>query len=656
MVSQDKLVWDDNERSAVYKITEAACATQSLPEFYHRVFTILKDVLRIDNFFIALYDEKTDLITFPCYIDEMEPAVPEPHRPGRGLTEYVLRTGRPILVTPKTFADLLRSGEVELVGADGVDWIGVPLTVAGKAIGVMSVQTYSRTDRLSTGELRFLDFVSAQISMVIAQKQIEENLRQEEVKYRTLFEVSKDAVFIETLNGEILDCNESACEMYGVSKSELLAMTVYDIVPDEVAARLPALIDQEISEGSFFTEALGKRKDGTIFPTEVNTKLVDLGGRRMVVVFSRDITAKKLHEQEVETIASMAKALRTAISLSEVLDAILDQVTRLLRAGGASFIMRDEITGDGIKIASRGQLETSSNRRIPNGQGISGWVISSGKVYITNDLQNDPLMFLKENIGGLNALVSMPLSVEDKIIGSLQVARNHQFTDEDLQLFIAISDLAASAIHRAYLYQKGEEQARELTEAYEATLMGWSEAMELRDRETRGHSMRVVDKSVNLARRLLISEEDITQLRRGSLLHDIGKMGIPDSILLKPGPLSDDEWRIMKKHPVMAFQMLAGVPYLKQALDVPLYHHERWDGKGYPYGLREKQIPILARIFAVVDVWDALTTDRPYRPGWSQEETLEYIAQQANKQFDPEIVSGFLEMMKNKGLDDDWDD
>lgn len=656
MVSQDKLVWDDNERSAVYKITEAACATQSLPEFYHRVFTILKDVLRIDNFFIALYDEKTDLITFPCYIDEMEPAVPEPHRPGRGLTEYVLRTGRPILVTPKTFADLLRSGEVELVGADGVDWIGVPLTVAGKAIGVMSVQTYSRTDRLSTGELRFLDFVSAQISMVIAQKQIEENLRQEEVKYRTLFEVSKDAVFIETLNGEILDCNESACEMYGVSKSELLAMTVYDIVPDEVAARLPALIDQEISEGSFFTEALGKRKDGTIFPTEVNTKLVDLGGRRMVVVFSRDITAKKLHEQEVETIASMAKALRTAISLSEVLDAILDQVTRLLRAGGASFIMRDEITGDGIKIASRGQLETSSNRRIPNGQGISGWVISSGKVYITNDLQNDPLMFLKENIGGLNALVSMPLSVEDKIIGSLQVARNHQFTDEDLQLFIAISDLAASAIHRAYLYQKGEEQARELTEAYEATLMGWSEAMELRDRETRGHSMRVVDKSVNLARRLLISEEDITQLRRGSLLHDIGKMGIPDSILLKPGPLSEDEWRIMKKHPVMAFQMLAGVPYLKQALDVPLYHHERWDGKGYPYGLREKQIPILARIFAVVDVWDALTTDRPYRPGWSQEETLEYIAQQANKQFDPEIVSGFLEMMKNKGLDDDWDD
>ena len=656
MVSQDKLVWDDNERSAVYKITEAACATQSLPEFYHRVFTILKDVLRIDNFFIALYDEKTDLITFPCYIDEMEPAVPEPHRPGRGLTEYVLRTGRPILVTPKTFADLLRSGEVELVGADGVDWIGVPLTVAGKAIGVMSVQTYSRTDRLSTGELRFLDFVSAQISMVIAQKQIEENLRQEEVKYRTLFEVSKDAVFIETLNGEILDCNESACEMYGVSKSELLAMTVYDIVPDEVAARLPALIDQEISEGSFFTEALGKRKDGTIFPTEVNTKLVDLGGRRMVVVFSRDITAKKLHEQEVETIASMAQALRTAISLSEVLDTILDQVTRLLRSGGASFIMRDEITGDGIKIASRGQLETSSNRRIPNGQGISGWVISSGKVYITNDLQNDPLMFLKENIGGLNALVSMPLSVEDKIIGSLQVARNHQFTDEDLQLFIAISDLAASAIHRAYLYQKGEEQARELTEAYEATLMGWSEAMELRDRETRGHSMRVVDKSVNLARRLLISEEDITQLRRGSLLHDIGKMGIPDSILLKPGPLSEDEWRIMKKHPVMAFQMLAGVPYLKQALDVPLYHHERWDGKGYPYGLREKQIPILARIFAVVDVWDALTTDRPYRPGWSQEETLEYIAQQANKQFDPEIVSGFLEMMKNKGLDDDWDD
>lgn len=655
MSSGNDFEWIAQERSAVYLIAEAASNAADINDYFLRVYEILRSILNIENFYIALYDEKSGLINFPCYIDEMEPH-PEPYKPGRGLTEYVLRSGKPILVTPDKFNELVESGEVELIGVNGVDWIGIPLIIRGKVVGVMSAQTYDHSDRLGTGELKFLDFVSAEISMIIAQKQTEEILRQEELKYRTLFEVSKDAVFLETLAGDILDCNQSACEMYGVSKQEMFSMTVFDLIPDDIAAKLPALIDKEIIEGSFFTEAFGKRKDGSVFPTEVNTKLVSIGGERVLVVFVRDITAKKVHEQEVESIVAMAKALRTAISFADVLDAILDQVVKFLRAGGASFVMKDELTGDGIKIASRGQGEGSPGRRIPAGQGISGWVINTGKVYITNDLQGDGLMYFKDNIIGLTALVSMPLSVEDKIIGSLQVARSEAFTAEDIQLLIAISDMAASAIHRAYLYQKGEEQAKELTEAYEATLMGWSEAMELRDRETRGHSNRVVDKSVSLARRLRIPEEDIVQLRRGSLLHDIGKMGIPDSILLKPGPLSDDEWRTMKKHPVMAFQMLAGVPYLKQALDVPLYHHERWDGKGYPYGLREKQIPILARIFAVVDVWDALTTDRPYRPGWSQLEAMEYIEQQANKHFDPEVVNAFLDMMNNEKSDDEWDD
>lgn len=650
-----EMEWIERERTAVYRIANAAMSATTIADFFNYIYKLLKEYLDIQNFYVALYDEHTDLISFPFYMDEME-AAPVPYKPGRGLTEYVLRSGQPQLITPDEFDRLVQLGEVELVGADGIDWIGVPLALDGKVSGVMATQTYHHSERLSVNELKFLDYVSTEISMVIAQKKIEETLRQEEVKYRTLFEVSTDAVFLETLKGEILDCNENACILYGYPKNELLEKTVFDLIPDEIGLEMPSYIDMEINQGGFMIEAVGKRKDGTLFPTEVKTKLVHLDQKPVVVAFITDISLRKQHQLEVEAIASMAKALKTAVSFSEVLDILLEQVVRLVKAGGAGFYLKDELTGDAVKVGAKGQGEATIGRRIPAGMGVSGYAMSTGNIYVTNDLQADEKMYFRDNIAGMNSLVSMPLAVEDKIIGCLQIAKVNPFLDDELQMLNAVSDMAASAIHRAYLYQKGEDQSRELTEAYEATLMGWSEAMELRDRETRGHSTRVVEKSMQLAKRLNIPEDNITQLRRGSLLHDIGKMGVPDSILLKPGPLSDDEWRTMKKHPVMAFQMLAGVPYLKQALDVPLYHHERWDGKGYPYGLKEKQIPILARIFAVVDVWDALTTNRPYRPGWSQEETLEYIEQQSGKHFDPDVVREFITMMKLNASEEDLGD
>lgn len=655
MIQDDRYDRINRERAFIYRIVDAAVSADNLADYFETIYSVLREALNIHNFYIALYDAKTDMINFPCYFDEMEP-IPPPYKRGRGLTEYVLRTGKAQLVTPNDFERLIAIGEVELVGVDGVDWIGVPLMFGNKPMGVLSVQTYGESQRLGDNELRFLDFVSIEISKVIAQKKADEILDEEELKYKAFFEATKDAVFLEALDGEILDCNNSACSIYGYDRDELLKLKVFDLMPDEVALKMPDIIDQAIQKGDLFVEAIGRRKDGSLFPTEVSLKLVSLSGRPVAIVFVRNVSEQKQRAQEVSAIASLAKGLRTAISFQDVLDVVLNQVVTFLSANGASFILRDDVTDEGIKVAAIGQGEDTIGRRIPPGDGISGRVITSGKMYITNELQMDPLMYYRDNIENLTALASVPLLVEDKVIGALQVARDHSFQDGDVQVLMAISDMAASAIHRAYLYQKGEHQAHDLMEAYEATLMGWSEAMELRDRETRGHSNRVVEKSVTLARILKISEEDIVQLRRGSLLHDIGKMGIPDSILLKPGPLSEDEWRIMKKHPVMAFQMLAGVPYLKQALDVPLYHHERWDGKGYPYGLKEKQIPILARIFAVIDVWDALTTDRPYRPGWSHDETLEYISQQAGKHFDPEVVGAFLEMMKEQGREGDLDD
>jgi PAS domain S-box-containing protein len=189
-------------------------------------------------------------------------------------------------------------------------------------------------------------------------------------------------------------------------------------------------------------------------------------------------------------------------------------------------------------------------------------------------------------------------------------------------------------------------RTRELADAYDITLEGWAKALEFRDKETEGHSRRVTETTLKIASALEISEDELIQIRRGALLHDIGKMVIPDDILRKPGTLTDDEFIIIRKHPEAAYQLLAPIPYLKKALEIPYCHHEKWDGTGYPRGLKSGEIPISARIFAVADVWDAVQSDRSYKKGWSKEEAVAYIKQQAGKYFDPRIVDLFLRLLE----------
>lgn len=185
----------------------------------------------------------------------------------------------------------------------------------------------------------------------------------------------------------------------------------------------------------------------------------------------------------------------------------------------------------------------------------------------------------------------------------------------------------------------------ELKNAYDITLEGWAKALELRDKETLGHSNRVTDYTIRLARVLGVPEEQIEHIRRGALLHDVGKMAISDTILTKDGPLSAEDWEILRQHPVIAYDMLKSINYLQPALDIPHYHHENWDGTGYPAGLAGEDIPFAARIFAVVDVWDALSSDRPYREAWAKEKVIEFLIEQKGKKFDPEIVEVFLALI-----------
>jgi HD-GYP domain-containing protein (c-di-GMP phosphodiesterase class II) len=207
----------------------------------------------------------------------------------------------------------------------------------------------------------------------------------------------------------------------------------------------------------------------------------------------------------------------------------------------------------------------------------------------------------------------------------------------------------AIALHNALLFSEAQQASANLLLAYETTLEGWAKALEMRDAETHGHTRRVLDLTLRLAQALSVPAEELTHIRRGVLLHDIGKLAIPDEILRKPGPLTPQEWEIMRRHPQLAAEMLSEIEFLKPALAIPLYHHEKWDGTGYPFGLKGEQIPLPARIFAVVDVWDALTNDRPYHQALSQEEALAYIRSQAGTHFDPRIVEVFLTLIEAEG-------
>jgi HD-GYP domain-containing protein (c-di-GMP phosphodiesterase class II) len=185
-----------------------------------------------------------------------------------------------------------------------------------------------------------------------------------------------------------------------------------------------------------------------------------------------------------------------------------------------------------------------------------------------------------------------------------------------------------------------------LVRAYDETIEGWGNALNLKDDEVEEHSHRVVEMTLQIAKKMNLDEEMLAHVKRGALLHDIGKIGVPDAILLKPGKLTEKEWEIMKRHPVYAYNVLDSIDYLKPALDIPYCHHEKWEGNGYPRGLKGNDIPLPARIFAVVDVYDALTSDRPYRKAWSKESALDHIIKESGRQFDPEVVDIFIEELK----------
>jgi putative nucleotidyltransferase with HDIG domain len=293
------------------------------------------------------------------------------------------------------------------------------------------------------------------------------------------------------------------------------------------------------------------------------------------------------------------------------------------------------------------RTQAFEHKEIDLGEGYAGRAAENREIVHIERLaaQKDNPRLAKALIGeGFTSYYAVPLVAKGELRGVLEIfSRDPLGPDEEwLGLLKALASRAALAIDTIKILENLERSNQDLLLSYDATIEGWSKALDLRDKETEGHSQRVTELGLELARRINLSIEQLKNFRRGALLHDIGKMGVPDTILFNPGSLNDKEWAVMKQHTVFAQEMLIDISYLKDALDIPYSHHERWDGSGYPLGLKGEEIPLSARIFAVADVYDALISDRPYRKAWAKQKAVKYIRDESGKLFDPKVVEVFL--------------
>jgi putative nucleotidyltransferase with HDIG domain len=354
-------------------------------------------------------------------------------------------------------------------------------------------------------------------------------------------------------------------------------------------------------------------------------------------------------QKKLGAVVGVGSVINSALGLKRVLEEVMDSIIKLMKAERGFLMLKDAQGGLSVQIA-RGMAHVDLNKKdFEISNSLVKKVVDSGEAILTTNAQEDPRFDRQVSVMTyhLLSILCAPLKVKDNLIGVIYVDNRVQsgtFEKEDLHIISSFSNQAAVAIENARLFDGLQASNAELEQAYQATLEGWVRALDLRDKETEGHTQRVTSLTEKLAKAMGIQGDMLLHIRRGALLHDIGKMGIPDGILLKPGALTPDERQLIEKHPVYAYEMLSPIHFLQPALDIPYCHHEKWNGTGYPRGLKGEQIPLPARIFAVTDVWDALVSDRPYRKGLDPQDVKEKIRADSGTHFDPTVVKTFLEL------------
>jgi len=421
-----------------------------------------------------------------------------------------------------------------------------------------------------------------------------------------------------------------------------------DYVVGWEAARSELVIPLFLNESAI--GALNLESDKLSNFTSGDEKLLQIFANQAAIVLENAnlIAETSVQVQRLKSLRKIDEAINSSLDLGITAGILLEQITYQLRVDAADILLFNPFTRSLNFINGRGfNTAALQHTDLLLGQGLAGRAANERQmVHVSNLSACDEFfkrsLFLQEE--RFFEYYGIPLVSKGTVKGVLEVFHRSPLKTDDswVEFLETLAGQTAIAIDNIQMFENLQRSNDELAMAYDATIEGWSSALDLRDRETEGHARRVTEITVRLAKAIGVQGEELLHIRRGALLHDIGKLGIFDRILLKPGSLTAEEWMIMRKHPDYAYQLLSPIAFLKQALDIPYCHHEKWDGSGYPRGLKGEQIPLSARLFAVADVWDALISDRPYRAAWPQSQAVEYIREQAGKHFDPQVVEAFI--------------
>jgi len=470
-----------------------------------------------------------------------------------------------------------------------------------------------------------------------------------------------DLLFIMDEKGTLLDCRFSDPAIYSEACEQVRSKGVDALLSIEARDKLQQFFleqRQGIKTASFeFPLMLGKRE------LWFDARLVNASNSQLILS-ARDITKYKQTEhrlqrqlQRIYALRSIDFAIASGLDLNLLLSILLDRVIETLRVDAADILLLDQKLNELTYVAGKGfHTNILQHTHLKPGQGHAGKVVLERRIVSISDLTKGETDFGRLPLFPSEKFIvyfGVPLIAKGRVLGVLEIFhRSPLNADEDWMDFLnIIAGQTAIAIDSALMFKELQKANFELGMAYNATIEAWSRALDLRDRQMEGHTQHIADITTRFASTLGVKNADLLHIRHGAALHDIGKVAIPDEIIFKPGPLDHEEWQIMRRHPIYAVELLSPIKYLEKATEIPRWHHEKWDGSGYPDRLGGEEIPLSARLFALVDVYDALTSDRPYRRAWSKQDAVQYIESQSGRHFDPRLVPEFLQLVSTNIFD-----